>query len=166
MSETPLESTEHWREIEGFPRYDVSSEGRVRTKRKRKAPRILLGGTTPPMGYRRVEYIHTLVLEAFVGPRPENHQGCHNDGDTQNNSATNLRWGTSQENNADKIKHGTDRRGERMSDKLTDESIRCIRAEPEFRGVQTMLAKAFDVNPATIAFIRQGVTWKHVPQYL
>lgn len=49
---------------------------------------------------------HTLVLEAFVCPRPAGMQACHNDGDKYNNYVGNLRWGTGVENMKDFIKHG------------------------------------------------------------
>lgn len=52
--------------------------------------------------------VHRLVLEAFVGPCPDGTVGCHNDGDTTNNSVGNLRWDTPGANNRDKRTHGTD----------------------------------------------------------
>lgn len=51
--------------------------------------------------------LHTLVLEAFTGPRPDGMEGCHNDGDPSNNSIGNLRWDTRKGNVADSFKHGT-----------------------------------------------------------
>lgn len=51
--------------------------------------------------------IHTLVLEAFVGPRPEGAVCCHIDGDPTNNHVTNLRWGSYSDNNHDLVRHGT-----------------------------------------------------------
>jgi HNH endonuclease len=52
-------------------------------------------------------YIHAEVLMAFVGPRPEGLDACHNDGHPQNNHVTNLRWDTRLANNRDILKHGT-----------------------------------------------------------
>lgn len=51
--------------------------------------------------------IHTLVMLSFVGPRPENMECCHFDGNPLNNRLDNLRWGTSKDNKADSIRHGT-----------------------------------------------------------
>jgi hypothetical protein len=51
--------------------------------------------------------VHHLVLEAFIGPRPDGLIGCHNDGNCQNNKVANLRWGTYSSNARDQIKHGT-----------------------------------------------------------
>jgi hypothetical protein len=50
--------------------------------------------------------IHTLVLEAFAGPRPEGMEGCHNDGNPTNNHIDNLRWDTRSANNQDTLRHG------------------------------------------------------------
>ena len=52
-------------------------------------------------------YVHQLVLEAFVGPRPARHQAAHGDGNPLNNTLANLRWATPKENEADKRLHGT-----------------------------------------------------------
>lgn len=53
---------------------------------------------------RFVRYVHHLVLEAFVGLRPQGTECCHYDGDTTNNRLDNLRWGTSADNKADAIR--------------------------------------------------------------
>lgn len=53
-------------------------------------------------------YVHHLVLEAFVGPRPENMEARHfPDRNPANNMLGNLLWGTRQENMLDKKIHGT-----------------------------------------------------------
>ncbi|HXS32025.1 MAG TPA: HNH endonuclease, partial [Steroidobacteraceae bacterium] len=51
--------------------------------------------------------VHCLVLEAFVGPRPQGLVGCHYDGDVWNNHLSNLRWDTQAANIQDAIRHGT-----------------------------------------------------------
>jgi hypothetical protein len=38
--------------------------------------------------------IHGAVLEAFVGPRPEGMEACHNNGNPAANRLENLRWDT------------------------------------------------------------------------
>lgn len=50
--------------------------------------------------------VHRLVLEAFVGPCPEEMEGCHADGDPANNALANLRWDTRSANQADAVRHG------------------------------------------------------------
>lgn len=58
-------------------------------------------------GKRCSRYVHHLVLEAFVGLRPQGTEACHRDGDGTNNKLWNLRWDTHMENVKDSIVHGT-----------------------------------------------------------
>ena len=101
---------ETWNPIEGYPRYEVSDFGRVRSldypvhyRRENGAEwsRIERGRVLKPRrlpnGYLRVclgadyeDYIHRLVLLAFVGPCPEGMQCAHDDGDRGNNRLSNL----------------------------------------------------------------------------
>lgn len=58
-------------------------------------------------GKQKTAYVHTLVLEAFVGPKPPGMECCHNNGEAQDNRLENLRWDTPTSNSADMILHGT-----------------------------------------------------------
>lgn len=51
--------------------------------------------------------VHTLVLTAFVGPRPHGMQACHWDDTPENNRLSNLRWDTHAGNSADKERNNT-----------------------------------------------------------
>src|SRR5262245_33311629 len=64
---------------------------------------------------QRTYRVHQLALEAFVGPRPEGCECCHNDGDHTNNALSNLRWDTAKANAADQARHGTQVRGSRVN---------------------------------------------------
>lgn len=57
-------------------------------------------------GHESLRYVHVLVLEAFVGPRPDGLVTCHNDGDSANNRLDNLRWDTQSSNLHDTVAHG------------------------------------------------------------
>jgi hypothetical protein len=123
--------TEEWRSVVGFPRYEVSSLGRVRSwlprtwnaKQEITEPHILKA--TPGLnGYARVSLasprgkigvsVHRLVLEAFVGPCPTGMVCRHfPDRDKTNNALSNLSWGTQLENSHDKRAHGTQPMGDR-----------------------------------------------------
>jgi hypothetical protein len=120
---------EEWRPVVGDEgSYEVSSHGRVRSLdrtivfpdgRKRLArgrilkPWAQVRGRYPAVGVgtkdgkKQKRLIHTLVLEAFIGPRPEGFACCHNDGDSENNHLSNLRWDSYSENNHDLVRHGT-----------------------------------------------------------
>ena len=80
-------------------------------------------------GNRR--YVHRLVLEAFVGPRPDKMEACHfPDRNPANNHVTNLRWATHQDNIHDQREHGTDNAGERNGQaKMTVEKVKQLRAD-------------------------------------
>jgi hypothetical protein len=51
-------------------------------------------------------FVHTLVLEAFVGPCPDGMECCHGNGIASDNRLQNLRWDTHAANNADRHAQG------------------------------------------------------------
>ena len=102
--------------------YEVSSLGRVRSVDRvdsagaTRKGRVLRSGDQLT-GHQVVHLsrasqvttrtVHRLVLEAFVGPRPEGMEACHWDGNPRNNRRDNLRWGTRSSNRQDAVRHGT-----------------------------------------------------------
>lgn len=77
---------------------NVSDHGRVKTQQNR----ITYGFKTKR--YHTIKwnqknhYVHRLVLEAFVGPAPSEHECDHIDRNPSNNKLENLRWVTHYEN--------------------------------------------------------------------
>jgi len=111
--------------------------------------------------------VQSVVLEAFIGPRPEGAQHrCHADDDKANNRLSNLRWDTAKANHADAVRNDRippARSGVRhWNARLNEDDVRCIRAEPAFPGVNQMLASAFDVPWQHIWQVRARRCWKHV----
>ncbi len=115
------EPAERWLPIAKRRGYEVSDRGNVRSwllagsrgVRLASRPR-LLSQFVAGAGYYYVDLgrtwsgvVHRLVLEAFVGPCPDGMECRHLDGNQTNNWLDNLAWGTKQENEADKIRHGT-----------------------------------------------------------
>ncbi len=168
------------KDIEGFPGYGVTSDGRVwRTTQpkdgpgaRREVPYELSPGSNPG-GYKIVQLVkdgkvfgrqvHRLVLEAFAGPCPAGFQGCHNDGNNTHNDMSNLRWASASENQADRTKHGTHMWGQRNPrTALADTDIPFIRAYPQSRKAITLLANSYGVKRAVIERIRRAETWRHV----
>lgn len=176
--------SEKWKEVLGFEgRYEVSSEGRVRSvERRAPMPRNgpgatklvrskILGNKPAEDGYVRMtlldehgklhmRYVHRIVLEAFVGLCPPGLECCHGDGNRSNNRLDNLRWDTRPANHADKNKHGTASRGERnSSSKLTWAEVDEIRSRLDTGEVGAVLSREFGVSNTVITSIRKGRTW-------
>jgi hypothetical protein len=58
-------------------------------------------------GHQRLKPVHVILLETFVGPRPQGFHACHDDGDRRNSTLANLRWDSASANQLDKVAHGT-----------------------------------------------------------
>jgi hypothetical protein len=167
--------SEEWRPVVGLEgQYEVSSLGRVKSLPKMvfrgRGPFMtkerIIGGRSRAAGYPVVHvgakclYIHALVLEAFVGPRPSGLEACHNNGDRTDNRAENLRWDTPRANQMDRAKHGTSNRGEQCGTaRLTNKQALEIMQSVERTSV---LAKKYGVAPQTISGIRCGHKWNHL----
>ena len=107
--------------------------------------------------------MHILVLETFVGPRPEGMQCRHLDGDETNNHISNLCWGTVAENHRDKILHGTSNRGERhYGTKLKDDDVLQIRRRVASGERQRVIAEDFQVAISVVSAIVRRITWRHI----
>jgi hypothetical protein len=104
------------------------------------------------------------VLECFVGPCPPGHVCCHKDGNKKNDRPDNLYWGTSHQNEADKLLHGTRLFGSRHPRaKLKELDIPVIRALSAQGVSNPDIAARFGVDRGTIRFVLNGGTWSHVP---
>jgi hypothetical protein len=110
-----------WRPAVGYEgTYEVSADGQVRSlPRNTTRGGVLSRRMAKRGGYwavnlvqdgrERTRMVHTILAEAFLGPRPSpRHQVRHLDGDALNCTVTNLAWGTPRENMLDRIAHGTD----------------------------------------------------------
>lgn len=120
---------ESWSSVEGFEGiYEVSTFGKVRSLdrlvfEKSGKRKFILGRILVPKvqknGYLLVKlskngginlrYVHELVLTTFVGPRPKKCQARHfPDNDKSNCRASNLKWRTPKQNQADRKLVGND----------------------------------------------------------
>ncbi len=168
------------RPIPGFPGYFVTDAGQIWSEPRRdNLGRRVTGGRwltlgTRKNGYSRVhlrrngrdvnKYVHHLVLEAFVGPRPKGMEACHFPDQTRtNNHLSNLRWDTRSENMRDAVLCGT-RGGEADSQtKLTAENVRAIDALYRTgSSTQKEIAKQYGVSRVTVTDIVNRHTWKHL----
>jgi hypothetical protein len=132
-----------------------------------KKPSIDKGGY-PKVGLARGNRtynrnIHRLMLEAFVGPCPEGHEACHNNGIRHDNRLKNLRWDTRKANSADRVAHGTAFLGATApSAKLTEEKVLEIRDMRAAGHTYPKIAARFGVGESTARHIVSRETWRHV----
>lgn len=156
---------ETWRPITGHEGYEVSDFGRTRNQSGRilktyasKAnprPAAVLFKDKKPIK----KHIHGLVLAAFIGPRPQGMECCHNDGNCKNNALYNLRWDTHASNLADKITHGTYQYGEKNSScKLTATQVTNIKTDTR---AQPIIAREYSVSQSTVSRIKSGKRRSH-----
>ena len=98
--------TEIWKDIDGFPKYQVSNFGRVKSSFRIErilTPRIKNGYHALRLCRNKIpyeKYIHRLVLEAFKeNPDPAKYTVCdHINRNSMDNRLENLRWSTPQLN--------------------------------------------------------------------
>ena len=104
--------------------------------------------------------VHRLACEIVHGPPPtEDHEAAHNCGNSMCCNPQHVRWATHKENQADRIEHGTDVRGEKHPlSKLTQDDVIRIR---QLRGQQTQasVAEQFDISRTQVRYIQSGKSW-------
>ncbi len=149
--------------------YEVSSHGRVRRAKPGRRTEVgrLMTPITLKIGYLMVgptvngknvnTFVHAMVAECFIGPRPEGAEINHIDGNKANPHVSNLEYVTHAENMAHAGRTGLMVRGERhggakLSDVQTAE-IRTRRAAGE-RGCD--LAREYGVSDVTVCNIHKG----------
>ncbi len=166
-----------YRLIDGWPGYRVGADGSIWTCRRKGNTGSLgfvwreLNPTTVAHGKnpdgRRVvtlrdrkrkkwAYVHDLACAAFHGPCPPGKECRHLDGDSTNDAASNLKWGTSQENRADTAVHGRLPRGEQNGKcKLSDAQVTEILG---LKGVRKrgMVAADFQISPTYVSYLWSG----------
>jgi hypothetical protein len=170
---------EVWQPVRGYEGlYEVSDQGRVRslpsqkwngaawTKKPGCIRKTSIGAHGYPAvdlkhnGHRKTFTVHTLVLTAFVGPRPTGQECRHLNGNRADSRLCNLAWGTPSENDQDRKRHGTFIQGEMHGNaRLTEHDVRLIRS---MRGTQAAIAKRFAVSPSLVSMIKAGQRWAHV----
>ena len=175
---------EVWKPVVGYEgRYEVSNLGKVRSLgvfvrrwegRSWHEGRILTQSNKPVSDnvYKTVMlyndqthkrfYVHSLVLIAFVGPRPKGMDCCHfPDRNGSNNNLLNLRWDTRKGNLSDMEHHKTIARGENHpSHKLTNQQVKEIRAKYLLGETPATLAKDFKVSKSNVYYIIRNLSRK------
>lgn len=175
---------EIWKDIEGYPGYQVSNMGRVKSLVKAyRREEIILKGSPNTTGYMLVQLypkprqrkslpVHRLVMMTFQpNPVMDELEVNHKDLDTTNNKMSNLEWVTEKENKAhyvasDKFKTviiKVPKGEEQHLSKLTDDQvieIRRLYAANE-HGTRKKLREKYGMSEGAIRDILNGKTWKH-----
>lgn len=179
-------TVEIWKPVVGFEEeYEVSSFGNVRARerpvrfvskkgtehwriKKQKAVATQLSNA----GYllvhlhkdntRQAKTVHSLVAAAFLGPRPDSLDVCHNNGRKTDNRAANLRYDTRTSNHADRVGHGTIYDGATAA-KLTPSVVKLLRAMNDNGDLdRRAVAKAYGVTEESIRRVIKRESWKYV----
>lgn len=162
---------ERWRRIIGFPGYEISSEGRVRSYKSYSGkitdkshvlrPRVNPNGyavvTLYDEGHKPCQLsIHRLVAKAFIPTDDDSLYIDHIDNDKLNNSVSNLEWVTPKENSIRAVNDGlcsssyaTNRRPVMVSDIRTGE-------EEYFRSAKEA-ARIIGCTPGMISMVANGL---------
>ncbi len=175
MSSNDRSTSVEYRDVLGFPGYRIGDDGSCWSLYKRPISTMgtewrQLPGSINAHGYRvycltkdkKTHYFfgHRLVLEAFVGPRPDGMQCRHLDGDPSNNHLENICWGTSKENIGDRVGHGTAARGELNGrHKLSNEDVETIRRLRSEGVHYKVIAKRFGICFTTMYRIFNRTGW-------
>lgn len=182
---------EAWRTIPGYEGlYEISSIGLIKS-----LPRLvwrfqgsfiskerILNPAVSDQGYLRTPlckdgkqkyyYVHILVAEAFLGPRPKDCDVDHIDKNRLNCRLENLRYlhysknrgkpGSSNPNSHESqiSKIGRVRYGDDLSRKLNSESVLEIRKLIEDGFKHTEIAKKYNIDPSMISKIKIGLSWR------
>ena len=169
------------RTITSYPGYFADTEGNIYSDRPRnryaQPPKNLrrlktrknnrgycdVAIRTTSKNYTRRCLIHQLVLEAFVGPKPEGTECRHLDGNPLNNHVDNLEWGTHNQNMQDIRRHHKRDNAHKYLSKLTEVHARQIAALCKFRVfTQREIAFLYQVSRSTVAAISCKQNWKYI----
>lgn len=167
---------EEWRKIPGInERYEVSNLGRARSwvgwrgRGWRESPRPM----DPKIHWThkviridgRTRYLHHLVLEAFVGPRPRGQVGRHLNDLPEDNRLSNLAWGTRAQNVEDGKRNGRvyGTPGEsHPKAKINEAQVRAIRAWRTYGFEGKEIGSWYGISSGLVYNIAKGKRWGHV----
>lgn len=156
---------ETWKKVPGFSDYEASESGCLRKGGRRIAANVgshgyLMVNMKGDDGKRGAHLLHVVIATAFHGPRPENLDCCHNDGDPYNVAKYNLRWDTRKNNIADQKKHGTFKWHGRK--KLQPQDIASVRERLAKGETAASIAAEYGVHHTTINAVDAGRSWTEV----
>lgn len=159
-----------WRDIDGHPGYQVSNDGKVRSRINNRhglcdayhelKPCVTKRGyKSVQLGRANRQSVHRLVASAFL-PNPEQYPMVrHLDDNPGNNHVDNLAWGTQTDNMRDCVKHGRLVGDTRAAIESTKRPViaRSVKTDEriKFSSIQDA-ARHLDVWPQHICNVLQG----------
>jgi len=162
---------EIWKKVPGYEDfYEISNHGRFAKLLPDGRQIRKLNSRTPYLSVsvkslngqpQKSFYIHKLVAQVFIGPRPDGMVIRHLDGNRYNNKVTNLAYGSNEQNYEDTKKHKThwhENNGRAILSERCIDAIRYMQKHGLVR--QTELAKSFGVSDSTISAIINGRNWR------
>lgn len=169
---------EVWLPVVGYEGlYEVSDQGRVRSIARIKRYRTYGGRILKPAlnrnylcvglcrdGTSTTRSVHSIVAEAFLGPKADGTVVRHGPNGNLDNTPSNLSYGTQADNINDKRRDGTwqiaDTAGRRvLTSKQVVEIYQSTCSSPE-------LAAAYGVDQSTIRAIWRGKNWRSITNHL
>lgn len=106
---------------------------------------------------------HRLSYTAFVGDIPEGMYVCHKNDCPQDVNPENLFLSDNDGNMRDMVEKGRASRGSKnFNAKLNEEQVKEIKKMLKTNKL-CEISKIYSVDPCTIARIRDGETWRHIP---
>lgn len=171
-----------WRQIPGLPGYEASRCGSIRSidrviemkngrKRLHRGVVLRSGYHSAKFRYPQVNFgkmgtytVHYLVAITWIGPKPgDSYQVRHLDGNPENCTAYNLKWGLPVDNQEDRFLHGTASIGELHGmSVLTADDVIEIRKSLAAKVPQSRIAKMFGISQSQVSHINTGRNWIHV----
>ena len=162
---------ETWKPIPSTKgKYEASSLGRIRLAARvvaqNKGNRYGHLYCTIMMGRNDKRYVavHSLVAEAFLGPKPDGMISLHGDKGKFDNSIQNIRYGTRRENFLDMMEFGDPASAEQMARtrKLSDEQVREIRRRVANGERGSVLGREYGIDRSQVSRIAGYKTYRWV----
>ena len=159
---------EEWKPCPSWPGYWASTAGRIRSQHKvlkpHKATKFGHLNVSPSVeGVQAPAAVHRMVLDAFVGPPPEKHEARHLNGDPGDNRPENLAWGTREENQRDRQRHGTTNAGAKNGRaKISEETAAYVWRLHTHNTPAPTIAHLTGLTLSAVRMITGGFRWNSV----